>query len=81
MGINHLHLVRRALEVRPVDTFRTLGLADLVVRHRPLLQRVVACRGLGGGELAELGRLDVAVAGVEARTARMEYARLRRVDG
>ena len=56
------------------------GLADLVVGHRPLLERVVAGGGLARAELAQLGRLDVAVAAVEARAARMEHAGRRRRD-
>jgi hypothetical protein len=72
-------VVSRALEVRPVGTLRAFGLPDLVVGHRPLLERVVARRRLAGRELAQLRRLDVAVALVEARAARVEDARRRRV--
>jgi hypothetical protein len=75
-----LDVVVDALEVRPVGTFRAFGLPDLVVGHRPLLERVVARRRLAGRELAQLRRLDVAVALVEARAARVEHARRGRVD-
>src|SRR4249919_2893637 len=56
------------------------GSTELGLRQRPLLEGVMA-----GGDVAvvadavELGSLDVAVPGVEARAARVEPARCRRV--
>ena len=54
--------MRGALEVRLVFARGSLGLADLVVGHRPLLERVVARSRLPGRELAQQRQLDVAVA-------------------
>src|SRR4029079_10072595 len=49
---------RRALEVRAGDVLDALGLADLVVRHRPPLERVVAGGRVRRPELPELRLLD-----------------------
>src|SRR6266540_3549630 len=54
--------------------------ADLFRRHRPALERVEACGRVSVPEREERRLLDVAVAWMEARAARMEPAARRRVD-
>src|ERR1043166_5271391 len=54
--------------------------AHLFMRHRPVLERVVARGPVLFPELVERRRVDVAVALDEARAARMEPARARWVD-
>src|SRR4051794_3840396 len=56
-------------------------LPDLGVGHRPALERVVARRQVAGAAALDQERvLDVAMPLVEARAARVEVARRRRVD-
>src|SRR5687767_11249291 len=52
----------------------------LFLGHRPVLERIVASGDLPVPERIQRRRLDVAVALPEARAARMEVARARRVD-
>src|SRR5262245_54230185 len=56
------------------------GLADLVVGHRPLLERVVAGGEMALPEGAQQRLVHVADSLVEARAARMEAARGGRVQ-
>src|SRR5436309_4912719 len=54
--------------------------ADLVVAHRPVLERVVTSGNMTGLERPQERRLDVAVAWPHPRTTRMEDAGCRRID-
>src|SRR5260221_2245621 len=71
---------RRAAARTEVPDDCRLAQADLLRRHRPALERVVACSCVPVPEREERRLFDVAMARMEARAARMEPAAGRWVD-
>src|SRR5919108_1057021 len=70
-GLGRLLGGRRRARARP---------PHLLLRQRPALERVVACRDVTVAERVERRRLDVAVTFLEPRAAWMEVARRRWVE-